>query len=393
MGIPSVGVGVQAFDESAKDAKMKEGVQARTVSVPYNYFGETKDRIFAEMREAVPGIKMALTIPLTEEEMKTGEIQPPDEPEILVGGTLEEVQEYFHHFRMTDGLPIIPPTRDRVSEMLKGTSHAPDEILGLIRPEFLQVSVEKVAINAVMAGCNPEYLPVILAIVEGYIEHDAEMWIVSATSMVNFHLVNGPIRNAIGMNRGVGAQGPGNQANATMGRAATLCNINLGGWWPGKNCLGTQGHPAQYTFCVPENEELSAWEPFHVERGYKSDENVVSTFTEFGGFYGSCEGMRQAMPKSLLSVQRCNQAAILIDPSLSEIILREGYTKRKLKEWLWENTTETFESWWQDPFLPNFLDKRFGEPGYWPKTYQRGNLPPDTIRVGTLVPKQLAKEA
>jgi hypothetical protein len=83
------------------------------------------------------------------------------------------------------------------------------------------------------------------------------MWVVSATSMVNFHLINGPIRNQMSMNRGIGTQGPGNQANATIGRAATLCNINLGGWWPGRNSLGTQRHPAQYTFCVPENEKTN----------------------------------------------------------------------------------------------------------------------------------------
>jgi hypothetical protein len=331
------------------------------------------------VKEAIPEIIESLTRPLIEDERKTGIIEPQKSNRIALKGTFDEVQEYFSLFQWTDGLPVIPPTEDRVNKMLKGTSHFPNEVLGLLRPEFWQVTIEQVAINAVMAGCKPEYLPVLLAIVKGYIEHEVEMWIVSATSIVNFHLINGPIRNQIVMNSGIGTQGPGNQANASIGRAAMLCNINLGGWWPGRNSLGTQGHPAQYTFCVPENEELTPWEPFHVEKGYRPEESVASIFIEFGGFYGSCEGMRQCIPKTLLGIQRPYRAAVLLDPSLADIISREGFTKQDLKKWLWENTTEPFEEWWRDPFLPNFSDKLIGKPGFWPDKYKKGNLPPNEI--------------
>ena len=193
------------------------------------------------------------------------------------------------------------------------------------------------------------------------------------------YLVNGPIRNEIGMNRGLGAMGPGNQANGSIGRAIMLCYINLGGWWPGRNSLGTLGNPGQSTFCLPENEEMSPWEPFHVGKGCSPDESVLSTFAEYGCFSGGCEGMRRTMPKSLSSVQRPSGATILIDPALAEVISREGYSKKRLQQWLWENTTETFEEFWQDPLLPNFIETYIGLPGYWPETYKKGNLPPDEI--------------
>jgi hypothetical protein len=378
-GIPTVAVGIEYFAESARDAKKREGVPIRTVTIPYNYFGETRERIYSEVKDAISSIMEALSRPLDEEERRTDLIEPPKLPRIALNGAFEEIQDYFHTFQWSDGLPIIPPTEDKVEEMIKGTRHPRDEVIGLLRPEFLQVTVEKVAINAVMAGCKPEYLPVILAIVEGYVKHETENWIVSTTSVVNFHLVNGPIRDQIGMNRGIGAQGPGNQANACIGRAATLCNINLGGWWPGRNSLGTQGHPAQYICCAPENEEMSPWEPFHVEKGYHKGDNIVSIFIEFGGFYGSCEGMRPTMPKSLSNIQRPFKATVLLDPSLADIISREGYSKQDLKKWLWENTTETFDEWWRDPFLPNAFEKYIGEPGYWPENYRRGSMRPDEI--------------
>jgi hypothetical protein len=321
----------------------------------------------------------ALTRPLTEAEKKSGQRKQTQPARIPFKGTLEEVQYFFTRSQWTDGLPVIPPTEEAVGKMLKGTSHSGEEILGLLRPEFWQVNVEKIAINAVMAGCKPQDLPVVLAAVAGYIEKEHESMLVSATSMVAMHLVNGPIRNEIGMNKGLGAQGPGNQANASIGRAITLCLINLGGWWPGRSSMGTQGHPAQYTFCIPENEETSPWEPFHAGKGYRAEESTLSVFIDFGGLGGGCEGGLRAIPRALRSIQNPRGATVLLDPSLAKIISDEGYTKKELQQWLWENTTMSFKEWWQGPFLPNFMEKHIGEPGYWPESYKRGNLPPDTI--------------
>jgi len=378
-GIPGALFGVAAFKESAEGMAHRENIPLRITTIPYNYFGDTRERIYAEIKDSAPAMLDALIGALNDEEKKTGRHQVPEPSRIAFEGDLEDVQAFFIKNQWCDGLPVIPPTESRVAAMLKGTSRAPDEVVGLLCPEFWQVTVEKVAVNAVMAGCRPEYLPVVLAAVAGTIDKDPQSWIVSATSAVQMYLVNGPIRNEIGMNKGLGAQGPGNQANATIGRAVMLCFINLGGWWPGRNSLGTQGHPAQYTYCVPENEEDSPWEPFHEEKGYHADQSVLSMFVEYGGMCGGCEGMRETMPKSLSNIQRPFGATVLLDPSLAQIMNREGFTKQELQRWLWENTTETFEEWWQDPFLPNFIETYIGQPGYWPEKYKRGNLPPDAI--------------
>jgi hypothetical protein len=377
--VPGVCFGVDAFKQSALGAARMEGVPVRITTTSHNYFGYPREQVFADTKATMPAIIEALTKPLAAAEKKVGPRQQVQPHRIQFKGTLDEVQYFFIKNQWTDGLPIIPPTEDRVEKMLAGTSQPPDKVLGLMGPEFWEVTVEKVAINAVMAGCKPEYLPVVLAATGGAIEKDQRSWMVSATSIVPMYLVNGPIRNEIGMNAGLGAQGPGNQANASIGRAIMLCQINLGGWWPGRNALGSQGHPAQYTFCVPENEEQSPWEPFHVDMGYQAEESVLSLFVEYGGMCGGCEGMRRTIPKSLSNIQRPFQATVLLDPSLAQIISDEGFTKQELQKWLWENTTETFEEWWQDPFLPNFIEKNIGEPGYWPERYKKGNLPPDTI--------------
>jgi hypothetical protein len=365
-----------------------EGTPIRIVTTSHNYFGYPQEEVFTDTRAAMPAIIEALTKPLTAEERTIRPRKQFKLDRIILKGNLDEIQYSFAKNQWTDGLPIIPPTEDRVEKMLKGTSHPLDEVMGLMGPEFWEVTVEKVAINAVMAGCKPEYLPVVLAAIGGCIEKDRGQWMVSATSIVPMYLVNGPIRNEISMNAGLGAQGPGNQANASIGRAIMLGFINLGGWWPGRNSLGSQGHPAQYTFCVPENEERSPWEPYHVEKGYKAEESVLSVIVEYGGMCGGCEGMRRTIPKSLSNIQRPFQGTILLDPSLAQIIANEGFTKKELQKWLWENTTETFEEWWQDPFLPNFIEKNIGEPGYWPERYKKGNLPPNA-----LVPKFPAPES
>ena len=145
-------------------------------------------------------------------------------------GTLDEVQKFFIRNNWTDGLPIIPPTEERVQEMLRGTSHAPDEVMGLLNPEFWQATVEKVAVNAVMAGCKPEYLPVVLAAVSAAIEKDPTSRITSATSNVPMYLINGPIRNEIRMNKGLGAMA---RAIRPMPRSAAPSCCALSTWAAG----------------------------------------------------------------------------------------------------------------------------------------------------------------
>ena len=170
----------------------------------------------------------------------------------------------------SDGLPVVPPTPERVFAMLKGTTRRPDEIVGRIPPDYADCTVEKAAINAVLAGCKPEYFPVVLAAIEASLAPDFGLHGVLCTT--NFIgpvvMVNGPIARAIGMNSGVNALGQGNRANATIGRSLQLVVRNVGGGRPGEIDRATLGNPGKYTFCFAEDEEGSQWESYAVEQGF-----------------------------------------------------------------------------------------------------------------------------
>jgi hypothetical protein len=182
---------------------------------------------------------------------------------------------------VTDGLPVIPPTRERVDRLLAGApGRAPGDLVGLIPPNYGRATVEKVAINAVMAGCRPEYLPVVLAAVEAVTDPAFNLHGVLTTTHYAAPLlvVNGPIGPAIGLNSGAGVFGPGFRANATIGRALRLCLVNVGGARPGEISMSTFGHPGRYSYCIAEAEDVSPWAPLHVERGFPPEASTVTAF-------------------------------------------------------------------------------------------------------------------
>ena len=197
------------------------------------------------------------------------------------------MHELFRENHWTDFLPIVLPTEERVEAMLAGTSRAPDEIVGKPRPtigmEYWDFDVEKVAVNAVMAGAAPEHFPVLLALASsGDTGRQSSM-----SSMGNMVVVNGPIRDEIGMNSGIGAMGPYNYANSAIGRAFGLHSQNLqGGSVPGLSYNGSQGNNFSYN-CVTfaENEEASPWEPYHVQYGFEPGESAVTVFYVWGNVW------------------------------------------------------------------------------------------------------------
>jgi hypothetical protein len=187
--------------------------------------------------------------------------------------------EFMFDQGLTDGLPVIPPTPERVVRMLAGTRRDSQEVVGTCAPNYAPVTIEKIAINAVMAGCKPEYLPVLIAAIEGLCSHEFNAHcLVSTYGPSPVIVVNGPIRHKIGMNMGINVLGHGNRANATIGRAVKLILRNLGGLRPGEIERAALGSPAKYGACYPEFEERSPWEPLHVERGFDRNDNVVTLF-------------------------------------------------------------------------------------------------------------------
>ncbi len=194
-----------------------------------------------------------------------------------------EVDIWFER-GVTDGLPVVAPTRERVDRMLGGTGRRPDGLVGLIPPNYGRATVEKIAVNAVMAGCRPEYLPVVLAVVEAAVDPIFNLHGLSGTTNAASPLIvlNGPVRHRLGVNCAAGVFGPGFRANATIGRALRLIMINLGGTRPGETSMSTMGHPGRYTYCIGEYEEVSPWEPLSVERGIPRGRSAVTLFSGEG---------------------------------------------------------------------------------------------------------------
>lgn len=198
-----------------------------------------------------------------------------------VEDSLEHIFEYFdqaYEKGWTDGLPIYPPTRPAVESMLRYTDRSRDEVVGVIPPRNGTATVERIAINAVMAGCRPEYLPVLITAIEAMVHPDYNLYGRQTTTHPGAHLliIHGPIRKELDVNCRHNVFGHGWRANATMGRALRLIMINIGGNKPGVTDMATHGHPGKYSYCMGEDEEGSPWEPFHVERGLSAQTSAVT---------------------------------------------------------------------------------------------------------------------
>jgi hypothetical protein len=193
---------------------------------------------------------------------------------------LLEVNELFYRRGWTDGLPIIPPTRARVDRMIAGGGRPAEAVVGRIPPKWGEASIERIATNAVMAGCRPEHLPVVIAALEALLDDRFNLHGVQCTTHVTTPLivVNGPLAGRLGINGGPNCFGQGWMANAAIGRAVRLALVNLGGAQPGRIDKATLGHPGKYTYCIAENEADSPWPPFHVEQGFGAEDSTVTVF-------------------------------------------------------------------------------------------------------------------
>jgi len=271
--------------------------------------------------------------------------------------SLEAVNAYFLERRWSDGLPIVPPTPERVAAMLRGIRGEPDEVIGRVPPAWHEATLEKLAINAVMAGGLPEYFPVIVAAVEAMLDPAFNLYGVQATThpVAPLLIVNGSIAQAIGMNAGAGVFGPGSRPNATIGRAIRLILMNLGGAWPGAGDMATQGQPSKYTYCIAENEAESPWAPLHVERGLGPAESAV---TLFGGenphnvndhVSRTASGILTVIADTMATLGSNvkwyfdqSQVLVALGPEHAATIARSGLAKADVKAFLWEHARLPF---------------------------------------------------
>jgi len=304
----------------------------------------------------------AITRPLDEEDRAVVAFDR-STPRFVEPDTEDNLHRLFIENRWTDYLPIVLPTEERVAAMLAGTSHAPDEVVGRMRPtstrEAWEYTVEKVAVNAVMAGARPEYFPVILALAASQVSARGS----TTSSTANMVVVNGPIRREIDMNWGIGAMGPFNHANATIGRAYGLLSQNLqGGSEPGMTYLGSQGNGYMYnSLTYAENEERSPWTPFHVQHGFQPEDSVVSVFTGVRST-AYCLGLRETYWRThvrnmLRGLHPYLPPTLVLDPiTAQQFVDRGGFdTVDKLIQWVHDNATMPAEVYWDYQLIQNYV--------------------------------------
>ena len=370
-GRPGVPIIFNNLIEDAKITCDEIGMHIRWVAVPY----PPEEISEEQMSKIVTWIVESLTSPLSGEETKTGIYKPTKPAKIVCKGTFDEINNYFYGKGLTDGLPIIPPTKERVAEMLKGTSHPPDEVVTtMMWPAQWGVTVEKVAIVGVMAGCKPKYMPVLLASIEAFSKCGSAVR--STNSFSYMQVINGPIRKEIDMNAGTYALGPGNHANATIGRFLSLAIPNLGGGKIGINLMGTQGNVSSYSFCFPENEEDTPWESFAVENGYKVNESI---FTMFGTGWSHCGnylgGSVDDLARAMAQFTFPSGMVVLVAPPRAKEWAKNGCSKKDFKDYIWSHATLPMKIFRQDSYYKKFIEpilkgKAFGN-YHWPKNYLR----------------------
>ena len=264
----------------------------------------------------------------------------------------ETIYSLFIERGWSDGLPIIAPTEQRVLRMLSLLGNKdPQEVVAILPPRLGAATLEKIAINAVMAGCLPEYLPVIIAALKAMSEETFGLRGVQSTTHPCSPLivVNGPIAPKIGLNGNGNAFGPGVRANATIGRAIRLIQINVGGAIPGQIDRSTQGQPGKYTYCVAENEEDSPWQPFHVERGFKKEDSTVTVFAaeaphninEHNSITG--KGLLMSIAATMATPGNNNalffagEPVLMLCPEHAATIAKDGFSKADVRQFLFHN--------------------------------------------------------
>ncbi len=367
-GVPTISIHTDVFARLAQAVALANGMPTtRQIYVPQPIVDRSAVQLRAYIEGPDPvhkqpfmqGVIEGLSTPLNDNDLKGVSFER-STPRLIDPATEDNLQKLFIDNKWTDFLPVILPTEERVERMLEGTSHAADEVVGRLRPtafrEFWEFTVEKVAVNAVMAGARPEYLPVILALLaSGQTARSS-----STTSFAVISVVNGPIRKEIGMNDGIGVMGPFNHANATIGRAYNLASQNLqGGSVPGDTYMGSLGNWYNYSATLAEAEERSPWQPLHVQHGFKPDDSAVSVF--FGGRYtqsgfGPRETWQEQFRHAFAGSENHWPPMLLMDPICARIFVEKGFhTKEKLIDWCAANARLPAREYWDDQWVQTLI--------------------------------------
>src|SRR5215831_3033573 len=377
-GVPTVAMHTDKFDRVVRSVAEVNGMpHLAQVFVPQPIMGKTPRELRAYVDGSDPITGRAVMQEVVEGLTRTrdgarGTLEyDRSTPRLVEPDTEENLQRLFLERSWTDMLPIVLPTEERVAAMLAGTRRQPDEVVGRMRSthfrEPWEYTVEKVAVNAVMAGARPQYFPVILALAATGVTARSS----SSSAMASMAVVNGPVRHEIGMNAGTGAMGPYCHANATIGRAYGLLSQNgQGGSVPGLSYMGNQGNAYAYnSVTFAENEERSPWEPFHVQHGLRPDASAVSVFTgcrSTAFTLGLRERhWREHVRNLLRGMDPHGPPTLLLDPiAARQFVDRGGFTNKKaLIDWLHDTARLPASEYWDYQLVQNYIYPRatFGE--------------------------------
>ncbi len=386
---PVVTFAFEHFFNDAMSAASSKGMPVVRI-VPETIVSESTvvEDIEAAITAVADDMVAALTRPLTAEE-KSPRPREPEHPErIVFKGNLEEVNRFFYQRGWTDGLPVIPPTEAAVAGMLTGTDLPADHLVAELEPRRGKATIEKIAINAVMAGCLPTYMPLLIAGVQCLADNPVSgMMAASTGSFSPFWLINGPIARDIHVISSYGATNPGNIANAAIGRAMGLITKNMRGIRKQIEDMGVFGNPGKYSWVAAENEEYSPWEPLHVERGFKKEDSTITltfpqSFQQMMPFGTDDKGILATVIGSV-SPARMGLFILLLTPAHARSFADRGWTKKAIKEYIVKNTIVP------DDYFPRLglkTDKPFDRgnvtgPGLGPQIFRPDPRNPDPVQV------------
>ncbi|MGD1118847.1 MAG: hypothetical protein ABR886_05105 [Dehalococcoidales bacterium] len=388
-GKPTVTFIFEHFYNDAMSAASSKGMPVVRV-VPETIVSECT--VLPEIEKAVGAVfdKVvdALTKPLTEEEKSPKRREPENPPRIIFKGTLEEVNRFFYQRGWTDGLPVVPPTEAALAEMLTGTDFPADYLVEKLEPRLGKATVEKIAINAAMAGCLPTYMPLLIAGTQALMGSPAcGMMAASTGSFSPFWLINGPAGRDANFRSSYGATSPGDIANASFGRAMGLITKNIRGIRKQVEDMGVLGNPGKYAWVAAENEENSPWEPLHVERGFKKEDSTVTllfpqTYQQMMPFGTDDKGLLATFVSAVIPA-RIGSFAALLTPNNAASLANRGWTKKAVKDYIVKNATVPADYYTRlglDARGPFDRGNPLG-PGIGPQIFRPSPRDPDPVQV------------
>lgn len=393
LGIPSVVVTTTGFTAIAKAAGKAQGVTGLRVAEYPGAVGVHNEALVEKNVETVliDRIISELTVPRRADgEEPTAVTQRPDA--IVFEGTFDEINDHFREQLWSDELPVVPPTPSRVEAFLKHTKRAPDEQIAILPQANLAATPRNIAANAVMAGCKPAMMPVLIAAVEALADNRYNLNNIGSTwGVLPFLLINGPAMKQLGIENG--AQLVNKGANPSLGRALGLIIKNIAGYKFSRNYMGTFGYPMN--FVIAENEAENPWEPFHVEHGFdKSDNTVTACGTVTWGWapaiYGTEEKNAAQAALEFLSLEvtkkPClarlvergangfqNMITFMIAPPVARALAAAGFTKQKIRDYVYEHARV------QRRELEFLIEFGHSEAFRFPDMVERGLLPKDYL--------------